>query len=62
MSKTNDIKKTRELTEDELDAVAGGRTDLIKAMGNTKDGATNPVTASTAVFGALRGASGAVSR
>jgi hypothetical protein len=33
MSKTNDTKKIRELTEAELDAVSGG---VIKAMGNPK--------------------------
>jgi bacteriocin-like protein len=28
----------RELTADELSAISGGKVDVIKAMGNTKDG------------------------
>ena len=35
MSKTGNATNERELTPVELDAVVGGRTDVIKAMGNS---------------------------
>jgi hypothetical protein len=61
MHKTSDATHECELTIDELDAVAGGRTDVIKVMGNAKweDGAP---TLSSAISGALVGASRAVLR
>ena len=58
MHKTSDATHERELTMDELDAVVGSRTDVIKVMGNTKwdDGAPK-TTLSSAISGALMGAS-----